>query len=172
MVDEEKNWNITILSMVHDLHKTAEKKMAALESWLSPMFSTLPHLPQNARQTISSIAPWFALIFGVIGLLGIVSTGAIASILSFSFFGNGLMQLSWTISILAAIFAAVFQILAYQPLTKKQKKGWNYLFYGTVLTAVAALVELIFGYGSGAAQTIIGSFIGLWLLFEIRSSYH
>ncbi|MSR67832.1 hypothetical protein EXS65_03355 [Candidatus Peribacteria bacterium] len=157
--------------MSNDFHATAEKKMTALESWLLPMFSKLPHLPGNAKLTITKIAPWFALIFGALGLLGILSTGAIASILTFSFFGGGLMQISWTISILAAIIAAIFQLLAYQPLTKNQKKGWNYLFYGTVLTAVAALVDLLFGYGSGAVQTIVGSFIGLWLLFEIRSSY-
>ena len=157
--------------MVNDFHGQTEKKMAALEGFLAPIFTKTPHLPENARQTLAKIAPWFALIFGVLGIFGILSAGAIGSMLSLSFLGGGLMQISWAVTVVAGLFASVLELLAYKPLTKREKKRWNYLFYGTVLTTAAAIINLALGYGSDAVGTIIGTVIGLWLLFEVRALY-
>jgi hypothetical protein len=63
------------------------------------------------------------------------------------------------------------ELLAYQPLTKRAKKGWNYLFYGTVINAAAAILNMALGYGSNATASIVGTIIGLWLLFEVRAQY-
>ncbi|MEI8230210.1 MAG: hypothetical protein WCG83_03650 [Candidatus Peregrinibacteria bacterium] len=154
-----------------DFHHTAEKKMAALESWMAPLFKQLPHLPHNARETLAKIAPALSLIFGILGLLALLSAGAFATILSvFSLFGGFVLApLALFISVVTGIIACILEIMAYKPLSIRRKQGWNFLFYGTVLTGAANIVELVFAYGSLGG--IVGSVIGLWLLFEVREMY-
>lgn len=158
-------------SMAQDFHAETVKKMAALERTLEPVFTKAPHLPENVRLGLVSIVPWAALIFGIMGILGLLSAGAFMSVISLSFYSGGITKLSWAIVVLAGLLTALLELLAYKPLTKREKKGWNFLFYGVVLTILAAIIDLIFGYGSGATGSIVGSLIGLWLLFEIRTMY-
>lgn len=158
--------------MSNDFKAKTEKHMAALETWLAPMFAKAPHLPSSAHDTIVSIAPWASLIVGIIGVFGILSAGMIWSVFSFSLFAYGLMQISMLVGLIAGLISSVLQLLAFQPLSDRKKKGWNYLFYGTVLLAIAAIIDLFFGYGGNALGQFIGCAIGLWLLFEVRGLYH
>lgn len=158
--------------MSDDLRAEAEKKFSALERWMAPFFDKAPHLPDSARHSIVSIAPWLALIFGVLGIIGLLSASMFWSMFSFAFYTYGFMQVTMIISLIAGLVASVLQLLAYQPLTAHKKKGWNFLFYGTVLTTLAALLDMVFGYGSGAIGHILGALVGFWLLFEVRSLYH
>jgi hypothetical protein len=146
----------------------AEKKMAALESWMAPIFAKAPHLPQNIREGITNIAPWLALIFGILGLLAISSLGGFGLLLSLSFLG-GSYSFMLFVAILFGLIASVLDLLAYKPLTKRMKKGWNYLFYGNVLSAAGAILQIISGYS--VIGNIIGAVIGFWLLFEVREMY-
>lgn len=148
---------------------TTQKHMNALEGWLAPIFAKFPHLPENGRRTLADIAPWLALIFGVLGLLGILSAGSLVSYLSFSFIGMGMLQISMFLSLLAGLIASVLQILAFKPLKARHKKGWSLLFYATVLTTATAILSLLFGYSSFGG--LIGALIGFWLLFEVRGLY-
>jgi hypothetical protein len=144
--------------------------MAGLERWLAPMFAKLPHLPPHARETLAGVAPWLALLGGILGLLGVFSAGFLTSVLfSYAWFGGGMANLFLTVSLLIAVLASVLDLLAYTPLTARKKRGWNLIFYGAVLSAVSVLLNVIFGYGT--LFGLVGSFIGLWLLFEIRGMY-
>jgi hypothetical protein len=155
---------------LNDLHASSVKQMAALEGWLEPLFAKAPHIPANAREMLVKIAPWLALIFGVLGLVGIVSAGMLTSMLfSMAWIGGGAAQIALAVALIAGLLASILQLLAYSPLTAHKKQGWNYLFYGSVLSAIASLVDIIFGYGS--LGSIIGALIGFWLLFEIRGYY-
>jgi hypothetical protein len=158
--------------MSNDFQKEAVKKMAALEHWMAPLFEKAPHIPHGGRETLVKIAPWLALIAGILGLYGLFMVGALGSLLSFSFPGSGLYQASMVVSLVAGLLAAVLNLLAFSPLQKKQKKGWNFLFYGMVITIIAALLNAFVGYGSGLLGTLIGALIGFWLMFEVRSYYH
>lgn len=146
--------------------------MAGLEQWMAPFFAKLPHLPPNARQTIVTIAPMLALIFGILGLFVILTGGVIASLLSIVsivMLADGLRPLLLLIALLAGGIAAALDLLAYKPLAARKKKGWNYLFYGTVLTTCSAILEVVFG--AGTLGSIIGALLGFWLLFEVRGLY-
>ena len=153
------------------IQQQAEKHMAALEGWLAPFFAKAPHIPENGRRTIVDIAPWLALIFGVLGLVSVLGAGAIASVFTLAFLG-GLYDFAMFVTLAAGLCASALELLAYRPLAKREKKGWNYLFYGTVLTAAAAVVNLVVGYDSGLTGQVLGALIGLWILFEIRGQYH
>ena len=146
--------------------------MAALESWLAPLFAKTPHLPDNIRQSLTQIAPWLALVAGILGLLG-----ASALFSMFGFMGSMMsmqyMMMGSTFPIMLALvislIAAILDLLAFKPLSARQKKGWNLLFYGVVLSAVSFVINLFFGYAT--IGSVIGVLIGLWLLFEIRGLY-
>lgn len=148
---------------------TTQKHMNALEGWLAPIFAKFPHIPMGGRQTLTKIAPWLALIFGVLGLLGIVSAGSLMSYLSFSVLGMGMIQITMFISLLAGLIACILEILAFKPLKAMKKKGWDLLFYATVLTTATTILSLLFGYSE--IGSLIGALIGFWLLFEVRGLY-
>lgn len=151
------------------LHTETAKHMGALEQWMAPIFAKFPHIPENGRKTLADIAPWLALIFGVLGLLGIVSAGSLMSYLSFSFIGMGMIQITMFISLLAGLIACILEILAFKPLKAMKKKGWDLLFYATVLTTATTILSLLFGYSEIGG--LVGALIGLWLLFEVRGLY-
>lgn len=145
---------------------------AALENWLAPLFDKLPHLPEDARKTIVGIAPWLALIAGILGLYGVfMGLSLVSYVTSFAYMG---MMGGWypamLLSLITMGLAAVLDLLAFKPLSAHKKQGWNLLFYGVTLSAISSILTLFFGYGGGFAW-IIGIVIGYWLLFEIRGHY-
>lgn len=151
-----------------DFHSMTEKKMGAIEAMLAPIFAKAPHLPQSAREGIVKVAPWLALVFGILGLLAIPSLGGFGILLSFSFLGGG-SALFLFITVAIAVVTAILDLLAYSPLSQRKKRGWNYVFYGQVLSVVSVLVQFFTGYG--ALGGLVGVIIGFWLLFEVRGMY-
>ena len=146
--------------------------MNALEGWLAPLFAKTPHLPESARQSIVGIAPWLALIAGILGVYGtFVGLRMISFVSSLGYLG---MMGGWypatLLALIAMGLAAVLDLLAYKPLSAHKKQGWDLLFYGNTLTAFASILTLLFGYGGGYSW-IIGVIIGYWLLFEVRGAY-
>ena len=67
----------------------------------------------------------------------------------------------------------VIYLLAYPGLKAHKKAGWNYLFYGALLNVVYAVATLFNDYqgGSSFVGGLIGSAIGFYLLFQVRSAY-
>jgi uncharacterized BrkB/YihY/UPF0761 family membrane protein len=148
----------------------AMKHAAAIEAWLIPIFQKAPHLPASAKQTIVDIAPWLALISGVLGIVSVLSASAFVSMLfSFAFVTSGILPILFTVGMLIALLGSVLDLLAYKPLTEKKKLGWNYVFYGVLLTGVSFVLNAI--AGQGMLGSLVGLVIGLWILFEVRDQY-
>lgn len=68
---------------------------------------------------------------------------------------------------------AVIYFMAYNPLKARQKKGWDLLFYVTLLSVAYSVVMLfINGRGFGSLVLgLLGTAIGWWILFQIRPAY-
>lgn len=157
----------------NDMGNQAKEKMAALEGWLAPLFAKFPHLPQSGRDVIVKIAPWLALIFGILGLFGILSLFGLMQTAAFvSMMPN--VHVGWypaaMITLALGAASAVLELMAFKPLGARKKKGWNLLFYATVISIISSVVGVLFG-DSGVFGAILGAIIGLWLLFEIRGAY-
>ena len=152
-----------------DLHKQSVMKLAALEAWMAPFFAKLPHLPADILETLAKIAPWLALIFGILGIAGILSAGMFAAVMSPAFYAMGMSQVTIVVSLLTGIVACVLDLCAYKPLLARKKMGWNFIFYAQVLSALSLIVGIIFS--SVSIMNILGQFIGFWLLFEVRGLY-
>ncbi|HRH93223.1 MAG TPA: hypothetical protein PKV72_01680 [Candidatus Peribacteria bacterium] len=156
--------------MTSDPRAQFTKHAAAIEAWMLPLFQKAPHLPQNARQTVVDVAPWLALIGGVLGLAAVFSASAFTSMLfTFSFFRYGIFPLLYVVSMLCVFAAALLELMAYQPLTQRRKAGWNFMFYALLINVVSFVLSIFAGYGNGGH--IIGLLVGFWLLFEVRDAY-
>lgn len=153
-----------------NVERRITEEMSKLERWLEPMFARLPHFPPSARETLVSVAPWFALIFGVLGLAALFSIGAFASLFSpLILLAGGFAGILVFVNILLGLIAAVLQVLAFKPLQDHRKSGWNFLFYGSVLSMLSGILGVLFmqnGIGG-----VLGPLIGFWILFEIRPAY-
>lgn len=158
----------------HTQHQGATKlkgHAGALEAWLLPMFSNLPHIPEGGRKTISDIVPWLAIIFGVLSLIGLLGSGLFGIILSpLLALGGGLRSIILLLTVILGIASAVLSILAFRPMRAMKKTGWDYLFYSLILSAVSFVISLV-GMMSSVGS-VVGILLGAYILFEIRSRYH
>ena len=71
------------------------------------------------------------------------------------------------------VVEAVLYLLAFPGLRDRKKFGWNYLYWGALVNVAYAVVSLFDGYNGvgNFVGALIGSAVGLWLLFQVRSSY-
>lgn len=159
-----------------------------LESKLDDLFEKNgPKLPANARKTLVKYAPWVSLAVGVLTLWGVLvlwqwATAANAIIDYANQFcaayntcvapESRLTMWIWLDLIVLAAQGALY-LLAFPGLRTQKKQGWNYLYWGALVNVAYALVSLLSGYSgiTGFVGALIGSAIGLWLLFQVRSNY-
>lgn len=159
------------------------KSAHGFESQLLPFFAKFPHIPEGGRKVIAEIVPWLALIFGILGILGLLSAGVITTLLAIpTLFTGSMWVIVSFITILLSLFAVVLQLMAVNPLRAKMKKGWNYIFYGflisvisTLVSVVAAMMSVSMYAGAGVVSSLVSSALGFliggWLLFEIRDHF-
>ena len=149
--------------------------MHGLEAWLAPMYQNAPHIPENGRKVIVQIAPWAALVFGILGIVGLFTALAGGLFLTIGTLGFATPYLLRALIPLA--FSAVsvaLMLIAFPGLQAMKKSAWNLMFYATTVNVLGGVASVFGAYGymmSGFAGTIIGAIIGYWLLFEIRSYY-
>lgn len=134
---------------------------------LEKFFKDLPHLPENIREVLVKVAPWFALVFGILGLLAGVGDMGRSPV---AMFGGARTGIFVFITGMVTIVSSVLMLLAYPKLAKRKYQGWVYLFWAEMLNAVYAVLSAISGLG-GVVGAILGVLIGLYLLFEIKRYY-
>jgi hypothetical protein len=137
-----------------------------LEKELRDLFAKFPAFPESLIDILVTLAPWLAVIGGILGLLGLLSLlgldAAFVGTLGVSAYGS-----SWRfyISIIGGALAAVLYIMAFTPLRAQKKRGWNLMYYAFLLNMAINLITFsIFGL-------IIGFLIGGWVLFQVRPKY-
>lgn len=157
------------LNMAHGFEKTLEG-----------FFKQFPHIPEGGRKVIADILPWVALVFGVLGVIGSLVGGALTGLAAMFLSIGALIGL---ITVVISLAISILEILAFQPLKEKMKKGWNYLYYGLLLSALSAIVSVtgsilsmggtlyVGGVMAGLIGGALGFIIGGWILFEVRSHF-
>lgn len=142
-----------------------------LEGKLDELNKQAPQLPGNWKEFIVKIAPYLAIIgviFGipaVLTLLGFgaffVPMGTIYGVAS----GRPFLGAGYLISVFFLIAVMILEALSISPLFKRSKTGWNYMYYATLLGAVQNLISF------NLTGLVIGTLIGLYLLFQVRGLY-
>jgi len=164
-----------------------EELLGKLEAVLAPLFEGLPALPKNVKDWFVKAWPILALIFGVLQLLaawGLWNVGHLAN--NLINYANQLSNLSGTgvvvnnlgffywVSLIVLVVDAVILLLAYPGLKARSLRGWNMLFLGAVVNVVYGIFTT-FGSGYGNVGNLIlaliGSAIGFYFLFQVRSYY-
>lgn len=145
-----------------------ENSPLPLEKELEPIFSEkLPAFPENIKDVLVQVAPWLALIGGIIGALSLITALGATTFLSFASFGNNHFTSPWYMWLglfwLGAL--TVLSILAFKPLQNKERKAWNYMYWLTLIGLVFNLLSF------NILSALIGAFISFWILFQLKSRY-
>lgn len=133
------------------------------------LYAKAPSLPANAREGLAKVAPWIALIFGILGVLGSIGgLGLLAVFSPLAVFGGAAGVASYGSGFIAALIwlvASVMLLAAYPGTAAKKISGWNLLFWSQVVQLIGSVVALSIVSG------IVGAAIGFYLLFQIKSYF-
>lgn len=139
--------------------------MDSLVKPLGDIFKKLPPLPANAVKVLFQLAPWVALIFGILGILtALAGFGVMTAFAPFAVAGA---VPNYGMGFIAAIglgISSVLMLLAFPGLKAGKMAGWNMLFLSEVVNVVASLVSISIG-------GIIGAVIAFYILYQIQPKY-
>lgn len=161
-----------------------------IEDTMKDWFKGLPPLPEGGREGLAKVFPWIALVFGILQLLaawGLWSLTRTVDVLNT--YVNTYYQaatgttahigLSSTdkmviyVGLLVLLVDAVILLLAFSPLSKRLRRGWDLLFLSALINLVYAVVS-IFINGRGFMSfifSLLASALGFYLLFQVKGKY-
>lgn len=142
---------------------STDQWIKTLEEW----FDKLPPLPTGAKEVLVKVAPWFALVFGVLGVLAaLAATGLMAALSPFMVLGGGVgVATGGLVAAILALLGSALMLVSFPGLKDRKMAGWKWAFWSEAVGVVSSLVALNL---VGAA---ISALIGFYLLFQIKSYY-
>lgn len=160
----------------------------SLEKKLDELFvKQMPALPVGLKKWLVKYLPWINLVLGVLtafAALGLWRAAHTvnelvdyANQLSAAYGGptNQVADLSvfFWVALAVLVVEAVLYIAAFPGMRDKKKSGWNLLFYALLINLAYGFFVMFTNYGSVGSfiGAIIGTAIGGYFLFQIRSSY-
>ncbi len=146
---------------------SAQLNLSSLEDMLNEYLGKkAPQLPTNTKEAIVKFSPWITLILVLLSLPAVLVLFGIGTLFTpFSYVGGMQYGMSYTLSLIILAVSLVLEALAIQPLMHRSKKGWNLVFYSTLL----GIISNIIWFNPG--NLIIGALVPLYILFQIRSFY-
>src|SRR3990172_1763161 len=120
--------------------------MGQLEKMLDEyLVKKAPALPANFKEMLVKFAPYLAIIGVVISVPALLTLLGASAMLSssmyYAVYGAGLGY-GYYLSIAFLIAVVALEALAIPGLFAKSKKGWNLLFYATLVSALSSLVGM------------------------------
>lgn len=150
--------------------KLTDAKAMGFIDQVGDVFKSLPHLPASIVEILVKLAPWLALLGGVLGLLAGPLIGVLGSLGSIMSLSPYLMFVT-IVSTVVLVANSVLLLMAFSPLRQGAMRGWVFLFWAQMLSAVDIILSLLQGQTGSLVGGVIGLAIGLYILFEIRGSY-
>lgn len=141
--------------------------LVQLEDTLNVYFGQkAPALPENIKEFIVKYGPWATLvllILAAVPLLGLIGLGSALSPIAYM---SGIQYgMGFQITLAFTLVIIILEAIAIPKLLKRQKSGWNLVFYASILSSISSLLSRdIFGL-------IIGTLISFYILFQVRSYY-
>lgn len=160
---------------------------SSLENTLGDVFKNAPKLPENGKKALVQWLPWINLVLGILTLWSAyalwnwarLANGLIdyANSISKAFGGTTVatnrLSIGIWLGIAVLVVEGVLYLAAFPGTRDRKKAGWNFMFYAALVNIVYAVVVIFTDYG-GVGNLIgylIGSAIGLYLLFQIKDAY-
>ena len=125
-------------------------------------------LPEVARGWLVRLLPWIAVFFIIVciplllGLFGLYTLMLPFAAASAGPFG---VAADYVIALATTVPTIVFFVMAVPHLFKRTKRGWTYLFYGTLLSFAGSLLQL---HIVGAA---VWGLFHSYFLFQVKYLY-
>lgn len=159
-------------------------KLHQFEQTAAGWYKDVPHLPVNVRKWIAENIWWIVLVVVIISIFGALSlfsllTGVSMMTAGYGMYGYGYnhaatgmaLGAAW-IGLAALVLQVVIQAMAIAPLKDGRKKGWDLLFLSDLVYFAFAVVGSVISFQFfGIVGPFIGTAIGLYFLFEIRSHF-
>jgi hypothetical protein len=139
-----------------------------LESELGKVFTSkkIPSLPDNVKELLVKLSPWFVTISMIMLLpLILAAFGLSAVAMPFSYLGGLHMGFSYTIGMVFTFGMILLELMAIPGLFKREQKAWRLIFYSTLLSLVQQLLNWNLG------SLMIGGAISFYFLFQVKSKY-
>lgn len=137
-----------------------------MEGW----FKGLPKLPAGIIDFLVMIAPWFALVFGILGVLGTISAlGVMGMTLPYANMYGGVDTGINYIAVIGGLISSVLTLLAFPGLKALKMNGWMMLFWSQVVGIVTTVLGILIGAINIGG--IIGALIGFYILFQVKHRY-
>ncbi|MEI6494833.1 MAG: hypothetical protein WCO03_02110 [bacterium] len=145
--------------------------MKQLEGFLEEYFGRkAPALPAGGKEFIVKVSPYLAIISlilmvpALLGLLAVLGIGAVA--MPFAVVAGAQMGILFLISAAIIVISIILTIIAIPGLFKRQIKGWQMMYYSTLLSLLSSLISLnLIGF-------IVSAIISFYILFQVKSLYH
>ena len=159
--------------MASVLDRLNDKQAKATVASVEKIFKGLPHLPKGIVNFFVTIAPWVAGFAGVVGIMGGLSL--LFSPMNF-FRMDAFMRMAgysggyFAIMGVIQLASSTLLLLAFNHLKNKKMLGWMYLFWANVVGVVSSIVSVMVGGGT-IVGVIISTFIGFYILFEMKGGY-
>lgn len=159
--------------------------LAQFEAWLyEVLVYKFPYqLPSAAKEWIVRYGPWVTLVLGIILALSVIpALMALMAVASYSTMYSGMYGVAvaavagpmFYVSLAVLAVQLVIMFISIPMLLKRQRKGWQLVFYANVVSLVYSLVSALnYGYLNFGTllSGLVGAAIGLYFLFQIRSYY-
>lgn len=146
--------------------------MEQLEKFFEDLFTKKIawQIPAKGKEFIVQIAPWVAIIIAVLSIpaiLAIFGIGSFFGSLAFSFGVS--MGFKYYVGIAILAVQVILMFMAFPGLKDRKIKGWKYIYYSDLISGVYGIVS---AYGVGdAIGSLLGTAIGLFILFQVKSYY-
>ncbi|MEO6508537.1 MAG: hypothetical protein ABIO02_01160 [Patescibacteria group bacterium] len=120
-----------------------------------------PALPKNIKDILVAIIPWFTLIGVIFSIpLLLAALGLSAFVLPFA----AAAVHNNFITLVLLLVTVILEAMAISGLMKRQRQGWEYLFYANLVGILSTILTLSVG-------GIIGLVLGFYILFQVREYY-
>lgn len=173
---------------IQDIKNKAETKANQLEITLNKIFTdNVPfNLSKSTKQWIATYLPWISFIAGVIGIIVLINLWQISQ--GSNFLNNYVTHLAeqsgktiqlpktnlfWWLAFIGLVAQSGLMLIAFSKLKAYSKKGWDLLFYSSLISAITIVISLLGNMRSlsGSILGVISLIISWYLLFQIRELY-
>jgi hypothetical protein len=124
-------------------------------------------LPMGVKEFIVKVSPYLIIIFAILGLpIILAAIGFSAFLAPVAVLGGSTWGFSSIISLAVAVIVVVMELMAVSGLFKRSKKGWQMLFYASIVSLIGSIISI-----TGIVSGIIGAIIGWYILFQVKDMY-
>jgi hypothetical protein len=159
-----------------------------IEDSLAGVFKSLPDLSEGGKEGLAKAFPWIALLFGILQFItawGLLTLFHTTNTLT-SYYNNyyqsvtgqniGLSstdKLIIYLSIAVLLVDGIILLMAYSPLSKRLRRGWDLMFLSALINLAYAILTL-FIQNRGLLSfigSLLGSAVAFYLLYQVRGKY-